>query len=108
MSNPKGDEPTVLRDPEDFWDWIFFLLGVVTQAAFVSSGDRERDRRSRWGAVALGQLTPAFSAALKVAMLHPDEFREALGDPILLQPMPLDRNYCDACIERLASEGEKY
>lgn len=74
--------------PEDIWFWVFFLMGATSQAAFVDSGDKERDARSRWAALNLGRLIPAVTAALTVAFQHPEEFQAALGSPIQVERMP--------------------
>jgi hypothetical protein len=73
---------------EDLWVWVFFTMGAVSQAAFVKSGDDERDKRSRQASLNLGRLIPAVAAALTVARRHQAEFDEELAK---LAPVELER-----------------
>ena len=84
----EDDDVMVISRVEDVATWIYFALGACSQAAFVKSGDEERDKRSRWASITVGQLMPALQAMVRVSIAHREEFREHLGDAILLRRMP--------------------
>jgi hypothetical protein len=90
MEKLMADERDFVRvtDLEDLWVWVFFTMGGVSQAAFVASGDGERDKRSRQAALNLGRLVPAIAAALTVARNHREEFDAELAQ---LAPVELER-----------------
>lgn len=82
-------EPPRVDSADAAWNWVFFVMGCASQGCWQNdTGDKHRDARGQWAGRMLARLVPVVSAALRVALKHPDEFRDELGEPVELERLP--------------------